>query len=81
MCNSELCNRQAEIETQMRGSQSFWPDVCMQMDFLGSIRAAQTFVGLELQNLEEIQGTELGGGCCEYRFAQLAELFEQLIRL
>jgi len=46
------CDRQAEAETQMGGTQPSWTDSYTQTDFLGSEKAAQTFVCGKLWNLE-----------------------------
>ena len=54
--------------------------MCTQVDFPGHIRAAQTSGSVELQDLEEIQGTELGGGRHGYNFAQLDRSFRAAVR-
>lgn len=79
--NMVITCSKSHAATQMQGPQSFWADVCTQMDLPRSERVAQISGCGELQNVEVTQETEGSGMYHGFRCIQLDDIFEQLARL
>lgn len=76
--NMVITCSKSHAATQMQGPQSFWADVCTQMDLPRSERVAQISGCGELQNVEVTQETEGSGMYHGFRCIQLDDIFEQL---